>query len=1187
MKLKLKERFRARNRLEKAGIILTALVVLYTLVGFLALPPLFKMVLTDRLASSLHRKVAIGSVRTNPYVLSMTVRDLRVSQAHGPGTFASFDELYLNLQAMSLFRGLILKEVTLTGPRLTLIRTAPGRYNFSDLLAGPSGKGPERRFSINNIRVIRGQILVDDRVKKQIQAVTGITLGIPFISNMRANVDIWVKPRFTASVNGSPVSFAGQTKPFSPTRATDLNIRLHDVDLHRYLGYAPFPLHFDLPSGLLDLDLKLAYEQPRGGPKMNISGNLALRNVRAVDDQGRPLLDLPGLKIGIASFSPPNRRLYLSGIKFQPLTLYVRRNREGTINLQALLGTSRQPPGQAAPAKSREEPWEVHVNALNLPRATIHVADQAAEQPFTTTLTPATLEVWGYSSLPGAKARFTFAAKEQGGAAIDAKGEFSASPLAAAGTVELAGVKLPEFAPYYRSSLKFDVEDGTWGLKTGYRLAWGKEATEVLLTGLSSSLTSLRLREQGATRDFFQAASLQVEDGELDSQARRLTAGKCSSRSGRLEVVRLPDGRLNLANLLPAAKKAGKATAGGTAAGGPWQVRVASAALDDFTIQAQDRTLPEPADLKLDRLMLRLGNFTTAEKSPGQLSLSCRVNEKGAAAAHGRFGLFPQFADLAVTLRDLPVVAVQPYLQNRLRPTLTGGRFSARGSLLAGRTPEGAFALTYQGNAAIDGFSSLNQGQELIAWKSLAANGIDYANHPGHLTVRDLLLDGSTALVRISPEGRINILEALKSTPAATRNQPADEKAGPGGTGPKLAAWPVRIDTVRLQGGEIELEDQHIKPGFDSSLDELAGSIVGLSSEPGSEAAINLQGKMNGVSPLSLTGKATPLGPNFGLDMALQLQGLDMADLDPFARKYVGYTLEKGNLSLNLKYAIIRSKLDSRNEILFDQLTLGNRVESPEAISLPVKLALRLLQNRQGEVRLDIPVSGDLNDPQFHLGSIIWSTFKGIIAKAITAPFSFLASLVGWTGGELDHVDFAYGKSQLSPEANAKLTKLAQALYDRPGLKMDIKGYVALDEDRQALGQHRFQLLLRRQKQRDLVRAGQAGLSLEQVKILPEEYEKYLAAAYRAALAERTGGPVIGLLQVASREQMEKYLRSTIKITQEDLRVLAQQRAVQVREHILTEGKIEPNRVFIVTPESLSPPPKKGVPASRADLEIK
>ncbi|MEJ2032472.1 MAG: DUF748 domain-containing protein [Deltaproteobacteria bacterium] len=972
--------------MKKTGVILLSLVVIYTLVGFFALPALLKMVLTNQLAASLGRKVEIGNVSMNPYVLSMTIRNLRISEAKLPGVFASFDELYLNLQATSLIkRGLILKQVTLAGPRLTITRSAPGRFNFSDLLTGSPVEIPVNRFSLNNIQILGGRVLFRDLPQQQTQNFENIKLGIPFISNMHDYVEIWVKPHFSAVINGSPFSFAGESKPFFRTRATELNIHLHDIKIAHYLVYVPSPTHFTLPKGLLDLDLKFSYEQPREGPEMKVSGEIGLKKLQALDEQGNPFLDIPELKIGISSFSPLKHSLHLSRI---------------------------------------------------------------------------------------------------------------------------------------------------------------------------------------------------------------------ASRKGTLQMVRAENGSINLQGLLAASGKRKKKTT----AGGKLQIRIDSTTLSDFTIQVRDRTLPQPAVLKIDRLKLHLEDITTAGKSPGRVSLSCRVDQSGTAAAEGKFGLSPAFAHLKITLQDFAVPAVQPYIQKRLKAIVTGGRLSLQGNLLASRTLKGPVVLNYGGSGSLDDFSSVSGGKNLVSWKSLAANGIDFSNHPAHFTINGLRLTQPSALVRINPDGTLNILDALKSSSViapeaagrksgkAAGDSPPPEAAGKdgkGGTAHGPTFGRIDIDKVELQAGRVKLDDAQIKPSFHSTLDGLDGKILGLSSEPGAEAAIKIKGKMNGVAPLAITGKMTPLRENFRFDMALNLLGLDMTSLDPIARKYVGYTLEKGDLSLKLKYNVIETRLDSQNELLLDQLTLGKKVESPQALSMPIKLALRLLKNRQGEIKLDIPVSGDLADPQFHIGSIIWDTFKGIISKAVTSPFSFLASLVNWRGGELSAIEFPYGTSHLRPEATAKLTHLAEALYERPDLELDVKGYVAPSRDREALQQQRFKVLLRRQKLRELARTGKSSISLNQVKIGPNEYEKYLAAAYQETLANRTGKQVGEVLGVVPPEQMKNFLMATIRITRQDLRFLAQQRAIRIRKFILTQGKIEPNRVFIVTPESLSPPKKKGLRGSRAILEVR
>jgi hypothetical protein len=312
---------------------------------------------------------------------------------------------------------------------------------------------------------------------------------------------------------------------------------------------------------------------------------------------------------------------------------------------------------------------------------------------------------------------------------------------------------------------------------------------------------------------------------------------------------------------------------------------------------------------------------------------------------------------------------------------------------------------------------------------------------------------------------------------------------------------------------------------------------------------------------------------------------MELSPTTPYAGKYVGYTVEKGKLSFDLKYLIVKKKLESQNQIFMDQLTLGEKVESPHATKLPVKLAIALLKDRKGEIKLDIPVTGSLDDPKFSVWGIILKILINLIARAATSPFSLLGAVFGG-GEELSYVEFDYGSTIISEANVKKLDTIVKALHDRPSLKMDIEGHVDMEKDREGLKQYLFNRKVKAQKLNEMVKKGQTSVSVDEVKIEPNEYEKYLKMAYKEEKFPKPKN-VIGMAKDLPAPEMEKLMLTHIEIKEGDLRTLASQRAMKVKDTILKSGEVEPGRVFILEPKSLTPEKKEKVKDSRVDFKLK
>jgi hypothetical protein len=447
----------------------------------------------------------------------------------------------------------------------------------------------------------------------------------------------------------------------------------------------------------------------------------------------------------------------------------------------------------------------------------------------------------------------------------------------------------------------------------------------------------------------------------------------------------------------------------------------------------------------------------------------------------------------------------------------------------------------------------------------------------------------------MNPGGTLNLQEIIEkgelkqetTQPPVTQGKtppPTQEKATPSQK-EKESTKDIKIGTVTLQGGTIDFSDRSVKPGYSAKLTEIGGSISGLSSEETTMADVELRGKLDDYAPLEITGKINPLKEDLYVDIKARFKDMELSPTTPYAGKYVGYTVEKGKLSFDLKYLIVKKKLESQNYIFLNQLTLGEKVESPHATKLPVKLAIALLKDRNGEVKLDIPVTGSLDDPKFSVWGIIIKILINLISKAATSPFSLLGAVFGG-GEELSYVEFDYGSTIISEANVKKLDTIVKALHDRPSLKMDIEGHVDMEKDREGLKQYLFNRKVKAQKLNEMVKKGQTSVSVDEVKIEPNEYEKYLKMAYKEEKFPKPKN-VIGMAKDLPAPEMEKLMLTHIEIKEGDLRTLASQRAMKVKDTILKSGEVEPGRVFILEPKSLTPEKKEKVKDSRVDFKLK
>lgn len=1141
-----------------AGVVAT-----FALIGFLVVPPIAKSKLEQSLSQALHRHVSVEAVRVNPFAPSITLRGLAVREREGGAQFAGFDELYVNAAWTSIFRlAPVVDEVTLVKPRLHLVRNPDRTYNFQDLLdefmARPRSDAPPPKFAVFNIRLLGGRVDFDDQAEGEKHAVTELNVGVPFISSLPAHAEIKVLPEVAAIVNGARLSLAGDALPFDETRATHLRLDLDGFDLTRLTDYLPFEPRAQLRSALLDTRLVLAFEQAGSAPRVKLRGGAAVRKADVLDAQGRPLIAWNRLGAELNEVEPLAPRIDLKSIELDGLDMQIRRDKAGSLNVAQLGPAGRQKESNSAPLALKVEKLSVKIDKL-------HFTDETTRPAFETVLAEAQLTGSGLDLEKGKRSEWTLAARSDAGETVKAAAGLIADPLAVEGRVEIAGASLKRYQPYAGQAIDARIEDGKLDLGVAFSFA----NQELKLADIALALNSLRARLPDDKEPFLRVGSLELKGAHVDVAARTANLGEAALREVALNLHREKGGVLNVARLVRAEESPAKASAR------PWRIDLAQASLERGALTFEDLALGEPVKISIAPLQLKAERLSTAKGQRGNISLRATIDRTGTLAASGPLSLDPPAARLRIDARTIGFVPAQRYIDDKVHFAITSGALSAKGTASLDMPPGGPLKASYRGDLGITDFASIDKRstQDLLKWQALSLAALDFDLEPMKLSLDEVSLSDYYARIILSAEGRLN-LQDLVVTAESAEVKPAEKTLPPN----------VRIGRIALAGGNVNFSDFFIRPNYSADLTGVGGTVTEMT--PDKAGDVELRGKLDNAAPVEILGRVNPLAASLFLDMKASARDIELAPLSAYAVKYAGYGIQRGKLSLNVKYLIENRKLSAENQIYLDQLTFGERVESPTATKLPLTLAIALLKDRNGVIDINLPISGSLDDPQFSLGGIIVKVVVNLIVKAVTAPFALLGSLFGGGGEELAYVEFAPGSAALAAAEEPKLKKLATALTERPGLKLDIAGRAAPDEDREGLKHAALDAKVRAQKFNDLRRAGSAPASVNAVSVEPAEYEKYLRRAYGE---EKFAKPrnVIGLAKELPVPEMEKLMLEHTQVADDDLRLLANERAQAAKEWLVGSGKVPAERVFIVAPKLTAEGIKdKGGP-TRADFGLK
>lgn len=1212
---------------KKKKILLISLGSLLVLLLFIAtiLPLIVRSQAVKAIAAETGRRVRIEKVAINPLTLAVTVRGFVIEEAGG-GPFISIAEMKASLGLASLYKGaIIVSEITVDTPSVVFARLEANKYSFNDIIELQKAKPPkpksETRFSINNIRLKSGSVDFDDRAVQggKKHTVRGLDVAIPFISNIPYMVEKYTDPRISAVVNGAPFDFAGKTKPLSKSLETSVHIDLKKLDLPYYLAYSPVPPPADLVSGKLDVDADVTYRvHSDKKPQLQIKGIARLDTVAVNLKGGKPLLKLPRFELKAALLEVLAGRFTFDSVAFDGLELFVSRNQRGDWMYSSLLpkgSGAEKPAGQkpaANPAENEQkQPPLVQIASFEFRNGTVHFSDDQPTGGFRDTVREIDLGITGFSTETGKAADYELAMLLDSDTNFAADGTFTLSPLSATSSAELTGLKIQRGWPYLSRFLTAPVK-GTVDLsaETTFTKDDGLTVTEgsLLLTGVSARY---------GDKDGLDLPRFEITGAGFSQKENSASIAEIRLSKGTITLSRETDGSISLLSLLkkPAAvTPAGGAAASGAAApavqktkapsgkqqktGKEFTYRLKRVMIDRLNATFIDRSFEDQPRFTLANTVLSLANLNGPRFTPAALRFSATFNKGTPLKAAGAITPQPFHYKGTVDIGRLPIRDFEDYFPANLNVFLLGGTVDT-GMTVDIALKEGKPTGSFKGTAGVRGFHAVDAAAEedLLKWESLQLDDIQGNLEPFSLAMKEIALNNVYSRIIIRPDGTLNLQNLVQkdqqkpgqqpqAQPAAkpAAAQPASPTAATSASTQPAAKKQIRVDAVTIQGGTLSFTDNHLPQRFSTTFFNLGGRVSGLTSEESRFADVDLRGNLENHSPLRITGSINPLRDDLFVDLKVSFLDIDLAPATPYTGRFLGYTVEKGKLSLDLKYHIDKKQLDSENKIFIDQFTFGERVESDKATKLPVKLGLALLKDRKGEIHLDVPVTGRTDDPKFSIWKLVFQVVQNLLVKAVTSPFSLLSSMFGG-GQDFSAVAFSAGSNTLSPAEEQKLAALAKALLDRPALKIELKGFVDRERDAEGYRNELLQRKLRNEKLQALVKAGTAreGDSAGALQVTPEEYPVYLKAVYKKEKFPKPRN-AIGFVKDLPPDEMKKLIIANTVVGDPELQELARERVTAVYANLVTKGTVPAERVFQKNDNIFKAPEKDSAARSRVEL---
>ncbi len=773
---------------------------------------------------------------------------------------------------------------------------------------------------------------------------------------------------------------------------------------------------------------------------------------------------------------------------------------------------------------------------------------------------------------------YQLSAAINGNSSLTAHGKLDVMSGMGQGKVSLKQVELKPFAPLWAPYLKLDLAKGHANGEVEYQLKEGKQEVQWQLSKGKLTLDNWQLKKRKGD-EFARFSQLALSELAVDGQKQSLQIGKVTLQQPLLKATLNSQQELDLADLLiesapakpvkganpanevaksAAPKSAQQAKAAGNgkkhAADKPWQWQIKQIAIDKGDLTLTESSSGKPLARQLSGLKLALGPLSSKGEQPSKLTLATHFNQNTPLTFDGQLTLTPFALSGDINQQGLPLTLAQPYLADLVRIKVQNGLLSSKTRLDLATSAQGDLSkLTLQGGLDVNGLKVVDRAdnQRLLEFNTLALTGLTYDGISQQMRIKEIALHKPFARIEIHEDGTTNLQQLLLPQPAATNStQAAASRKGPD--------FRFTIDQLRTEQGNLRFADRSLSQDFVADIASLGGQSRHISNIPGQRSDLAFNGKVDRYAPVTIRGGTNLLVANPLLDIAVAFHNLELTTFTPYSGTYAGYAIDKGQLSMKLHYKLEGNRLEGDNDITIKKLQLGEKIKSEQAKDLPLGLAIALLSDANGVIQMNLKVKGDLDQPDFSIGNIFWDVLGNTLSKAITSPFSLLASLADGTD-DLDELPFLPGDPDLTPTQQEKLVKLAQALKDRPKLSMNIRGKVNFNEERPILQRQKLERVL-------------AKLTGNQTDLDLLEQDPALQEALAQAYEERFGEDLEDLADrlhldeesAALRAQAVILLRDQQLITAKSLRNLAMRRAQNTKEFLVDSQGITPERLFVL-----------------------
>lgn len=740
------------------------------------------------------------------------------------------------------------------------------------------------------------------------------------------------------------------------------------------------------------------------------------------------------------------------------------------------------------------------------------------------------------------------------------KGGIYLNPLTLYGDIEINNIHAHDMLPYIKDKIPFDINDAVTNLKLGY---WVYINEEIQLKIKDTFITLDDLKISKNKKQIINLNNLQVSNLRFNFPQNELLIDSVDLNKLHTNAVLDKNNNLNLLGLVPnntkeTQKKETKSEEVDKTS--PFKLKIDHIALNDSKVSLED--INHKFNNSLKNIDLKIDDFNLENNSTFAFTFRSNI-DKASIKSEGKFSILPLSVKNSYAIEGLALKIFQNYINDFAYIKLTEGIYSSSGNFEMINDN-----LKYLSDHRLKTLEIKDQkNQKVSSLKDLKLTSLSFDGKKNNFEIKSILIDSPYAKIAIDKQKNLNLAKLIKKSDKKVQKETKTV------TKKEEKEIKIKIGPAQIKNASMTFEDASLPIPFKTDVEKINGKISSYDSKSITPSKINLEGVIDKYGYFKTDGTLDTNDLEKETNAKLLFKNIALNNLSPYSGKFIGRKIKSGKLTLDLMYNIENSKLNSTNNIILHKIELGDKIESKDAMDLPLSFAIALLEDSNGVINLNLPIQGDMTNPEFSLAPIIWKAFGNLIVKAVASPFTFLASLLGIEGGEeLKTLDFGAGEHKLLPPEKEKLDHLAKILNKRPKINLSIQKSYAKISDTAVLQISKFNTLFEQTLKTIDKSIKEPGVfALELLYSKTNEDLKQLKSKYKLDEKESKKAYIQYLKELLTKSQI---------VTDEELGQLAAKRVEGAVNYLKTTHKIIPGRIKIKDEINIIKEDKKNIQSS-------